>query len=712
MIKRALSLLFLTASIVGFGQHNGVCGFDEHQKALFNEHPGSKEAFHEHMIRLNNGEFAAMERSASITVPVVVHVLHDGGASNISYDQILSAIDMINEDFQLLNADSVDVRNSADAPFQPLTANMGIEFKLAKIDPNGQCTNGVQRRLTASTFNANDDNAKHADAGGLDAWPRDNYFNIWVVSSIEGSGGGTTLGYAQFPQTFAGAADEFGIVIRNDRMGSIGTATSGDRTLTHEIGHCFGLLHTFQGSCNEAGFFGGGTNDCTQGGDYICDTPPVVEAQWSCVTTQNTCNQIPANDHFGTDVFDQFENFMSYSPCQYMFTEGQKVVVLDNFASIGHLQNLSDPANAVATGVNLPDALCEAEFSSSNTIICAGQSVEFADQSYFGITGRTWTFTGGVPTSTTDSAVTVTYNTPGIYSVSLEVSDGSSTVSETKTDYIQVLDVPGVPLPIHEGFEIYSSIPDNTKWFVENDDNGQTWELSTANPYSGAYCVKMNNFGVDNGSEDHLISETFDLSSLSGGDVVVFNFKYAYKKRTSANNERLRIYVSEDCGETWLLRKSLSGNTLNSQQTGAAFEPADEDWTNVDITNIVQSQFIDNLRIKFEFQNDGGNNLYLDHINLYPESMANIQEEIADNLEVYPNPVNDNMVISMDVYDAANYTISLTNTLGQVVSNVYTGELLSGEQVINYSTESLPSGIYFLNIESNGHLKTTKVIKQ
>jgi hypothetical protein len=222
----------------------------------------------------------------------------------------------------------------------------------------------------------------------------------------------------------------------------------------------------------------------------------------------------------------------------------------------------------------------------------------------------------------------------------------------------------------------------------------------------------MNNFGVDNGSEDHLISETFDLSSLSGGDVVVFNFKYAYKKRTSANNERLRIYVSEDCGETWLLRKSLSGNTLNSQQTGAAFEPADEDWTNVDITNIVQSQFIDNLRVKFEFQNDGGNNLYLDHINLYPESMANIQEEIADNLEVYPNPVNDNMVISMDVYDAANYTISLTNTLGQVVSNVYTGELLSGERVINYSTESLPSGIYFLNIESKGHLKTTKVIKQ
>src|SRR5690606_6096029 len=129
-----------------------------------------------------------------------------------------------------------------------------------------------------------------------------------------GSGGqGITLGYAQFP--YFGPASEYGVVIRHDAFGTMGRAT-GDRTFSHEAGHCFGLFHTFQDGCS--------SQDCSSNGDYCCDTPPVSEAQWSCGTTQNTCTNVPTNDHYGFDAYDQFENYMSYSPCQNMFSQDQK----------------------------------------------------------------------------------------------------------------------------------------------------------------------------------------------------------------------------------------------------------------------------------------------------------------------------------------------------------------------------------------------------
>lgn len=711
-MKNIFSFLILMIAFTGLAQEHGVCGFNEHQEQLFNENPGSRQAFHEHMLRINNGDFSSIDRAANITIPVVVHVLHDGGESNISYEQILSAIDMINADFQLLNADSVSVRNTTEAPFQPLTANMGIEFKLAKLDPNGECTNGVERRQTTSTFGANDDNAKHYNAGGLDAWPRTKYFNIWVVSTIEGSGGGTTLGYAQFPQPFAGSADEYGIVIRHDRMGNIGTATSGDRTLTHEIGHCVGLLHTFEGGCDESNFLGNPSNDCQDGGDYICDTPPVVSAQWSCTATQNTCNQVPTNDYYGTDVFDQFENFMSYSPCQYMFSEGQKAVVMDNFATISHLVSLTSASNLTATGVDLPGVLCKAEFGSSSQVICQGESVDYADQSYFNITSRSWNFAGGTPMTSSDSSLTVTYNTAGLFNVGLEVSDGNNNIYTEELEYMKVLPIPGEPLPYHEGFEFFNDLPDNHNWFVENDDSGQSWELNNDTYYTGGWAAKMNNFGVDNGSKDHLISGTIDLSSLSASDAFVLSFQYAYKKKNSGNTERLRVYISDDCGENWVLRKTISGSGLSDQVEPNEYIPGVGEWTAVEVTNITSAYYVDNLRIKFEFENDGGNNLYLDHINMSNANAVGITEDVVDNLTLFPNPVAESVFISMDIYDAGDYNMYLTNSLGQQVAVVYTGELISGQQTISYDMSDLPAGFYFLTVESNGNQKTTKLVKQ
>lgn len=692
------TLLFL--GITAFGQEH-FCGTDAHTEKLKQEYPNADQLIEEQIARIRSSESYG-DRSANGIIPVVVHVIHDGGASNISYAQVQSAIDQLNEDYNGTNPDFGNTRNTANAPFAPIAGITEVSFELAKIDPWGNCTNGVERRYSPSGTTNAGDNVKSYNGGGLDAWPRDSYMNIWVVSSIEGSGTGVTLGYAQFP--YFGSANTYGVVIRHDAFGQIGTAT-GDRTFTHELGHCLGLFHTFQDGCSNS--------DCSSNGDYCCDTPPQQEAFWTCNQSQNSCTGVPTNDAFGMDAYDQWENFMSYAPCQYMFSQDQVDIMLGNMTTYAWMQDLVSAANAVATGVGTPAQLCKAEFSSTNTLICSGGTVDFTDESYFNVSGRTWTFDGGSPASSTDSTVTVTYDTPGIYDVSIEVTDGSGTETKTETAYVIVLDSPGAPLPYSEGFESYTTLPDNQNWIIESDVPGNTWALQTGVGSSGNQCVKLSNFGVTDGSKDHLMSGPIDLSVVDPSDDMIMTFKYAYKKRSASNDEWLRFFISNDCGETWTLRKNIHGDDLSPDAQASSYStPAEEDWTEVSITNINSAYFTSNFRFKFEFENDNGNNLYIDDINLYSASMASITDVAVADVNVYPNPSATEFNVQLDLVESGQYELFVTNALGQTVVNVYNGDLTNGVTTLQVDAKDIPAGVYFLNIKHNENIKTVKLFRQ
>jgi len=172
---------------------------------------------------------------ASYIIPVVVHVIHYGGTENISKEQIEDQIRILDEDFRRLNADTINTPTD----FLPLAADADIEFRLAQLDPQGNCTDGIVRVYSNLTFNARD-NVK-----ALSYWPSNKYLNVWVVASIANSSGspGDVIGFAQFP---GGAAATDGVVIKHDFMGSIGTAASSGgagRTTTHEVGHWLNLRH-------------------------------------------------------------------------------------------------------------------------------------------------------------------------------------------------------------------------------------------------------------------------------------------------------------------------------------------------------------------------------------------------------------------------------------------------------------------------------------
>ena len=696
-----LSIAATTAMMGSFAQTGHWCATDAHNEAIHAANPGMATAMHEHLVRVTSGAYASDEREdETCIIPVVVHILHNNGPGNISIEQVQSGIDMLNEDFNRENPDAPETRNTTDAPFLDEASDMGIRFELAKIDPDGNCTNGIQRRYVgASSFEGSND-SKHYSSGGLDAWDRNYYFNIWIVNAIESFGDGTTLGYAEFP--YGGGSSNYGVIIRNDAYGRVGTA-SGDRTLSHEAGHCFGLLHTFQGGCH--------SGNCATFGDYCCDTPPVSEAQWSCDETQNTCSVVPTGDLYGFNALDQFENFMSYSPCQNMFSNDQKNIVLSNFESIAFLSNLIDEDHWDETGVGVPAVLCKAQFSSDKSTTCEDGTVQFIDESFANVTSWNWTFEGGTPATSTEENPTVAYAESGEYEVSLTVSDGLTSESVTVDNAILVLSDPGIDLPFVESFETIT-VPDNERFLVINQDGEETWEVTDEAGYTGNKSVKIDNHGVTNESIDELISGSIDLSGVDEDDDMIFTFKYAYHKRYPSNDEWIRFYISRDCGETWALRKNIHGDELSEEQTGAPYVPESKDeWKEVSITNIFSDYYVSNFRFKIQFENQIGNDIYIDDINMYPASMSSlIQDDQQFEFSVFPNPANKSIRLIYDNEKQENITISIVDMLGKSVMNPMVQN--SANTNFDLDISHLVPGLYLVNVtDEQGNTATKRFVK-
>ena len=190
-----------------------------------------------------------------LVIPVVVHVLHVFGSENISDRQIYDMIKLVNRDWAMLNPDITNV--CANTPFDTLAAPMNLEFRLAQLDPNGRCTNGIDRIYTHKTFEA-DDGSK------LNQWPRDKYLNIWTVNTL-GPPTSTAAAYALYPTATLFYPQGDGVISTSSYVGYNGTSTAlNSRTITHEIGHCFDLEHVW-----------GNTNNpwVACGDDGVDDTP-------------------------------------------------------------------------------------------------------------------------------------------------------------------------------------------------------------------------------------------------------------------------------------------------------------------------------------------------------------------------------------------------------------------------------------------------------
>lgn len=721
-----ITLSFALVSLTSFSQDKAICGMDLIRDRAFTESGLTKSEFAEEYYPSIDPNFEAPITRATYTIPVVVHVLHNNGTGNISEAQILDALDIITTDYQRLNADAANTRNTAEAPFLPYAGSLDVEFKLAKYDENGNCTNGIERINTTLADNAdmNDEPHKYTNQGGLDAWDPNRYFNIWVVNTISDPTlppGYFVGGYAQFPGF--GAPETYGVTIRADKMGSIEVANGDDgRTLTHEAGHCFGLLHIFES------FLGSDcdvSTNCNNDGDQVCDTPPQGQDYYNCDQTLNSCIYVPNNDAYGFNTLDQIENFMSYNTCTNMFSMGQ----MDRMENVlnNYLGTVISASNIAFTGVNEPGQICQADFTASNQVICAGTDVQFTDYSYFfpvawtwsvspGTEGVDYTFTGG--TNANSQNPQIQFLTEGMFSVSLEVSDGSNSVSNTETDLITVLPVAS-QIPFLETFEGISDLNATNKWTPVLNSGTKTFQIFNGFGHTGSRCTGINNFAQSGGSSD-LIASPVDLSVLNpgAGDIVTLTFRYAYRKRNASNDEWLRVYISNDCGNTWALRKTLHGNTLGSQTSSSSWQPSSQsDWETVHVLNITEAYMTDNFMYKFSFDGSGGNNIYIDNINIYPGAASDDlvigidESELFTNFHMYPNPSHGELNLGFSSETTGEASIEILDIAGKIISVINT-QVLAGNNQININTLDLATGSYLLTLKLDGGKITRRFIKE
>ncbi len=626
----------------------------------------------------NNKQVARRSGTISFVIPIVFHVIYNNPSNNITKAQCLDALRMINEDFQKRNADTTSIV----AAFKGVAGDAEIEFRMAKLDPNGNCTEGITRTYSELTLTAGE-NVKD-----LVRWPRDKYLNVWIVQSIASGAGG----YAYLPGSASVQGD--GIVIRHQQFGQAGTGST--RSLTHEIGHWANLKHCWGGT-NTPGV----STNCSDD-DLVFDTPNTV-GNTSCNLTATSCGSL-----------DNVQNFMEYSFCDRMFTDGQKLRMHAALSSpTADRNNLSSPANLIATGTNdgysANPCVPIANFNSSAFMVCAGSQVNFTDISYNGdASSWLWDFPGGTPSTSVDKNPVIVYNTPGVYTVTMTAINAGGQDSEVKQNLITVSPAnASLNVPLAEGFETLT-FPGNN-WLMQND-GGNLWAISNSAAYSGSKSMRLLNFsGNTSGNVDAFIIPGIDLSNVTGTNLT---FKLAHAVRSTTGTDGLRVYVSSDCGKIWSLRFAKTGTALSTGGlVSSNFVPAGTpDWR--DETVSLASTSIStkpNVMIKFEYTYDNGNNIYIDDININGVVGIHDQDAYDLNLNVYPNPGSDHTIVNFHLDNAQEILVSLKDMLGREVNLVSSEKLDAGDHQFRVDAPEV-SGIYYLVIKLNDKLITRKLV--
>ena len=684
-IYAVLSIYILSNSVIAQVNQNW-CGSIEAMEANFKKHPELRQQFEASQQAFNNSISATQKTAVTnYTIPVVFHVLHVNGYENISDAQIQDQIAIFNRDFNLQNADTSVVI----APLKNVIGNVHFTFALAKLDPNGNCTSGIDRFFDTNT---NSWEGNYQDY--IYTWDPTMYLNFYVVKGIASG----AAGYAYYPGSLGTGSPMDGIVILQNYVGSIGTGNvNQSRALTHEVGHWFNLQHTW-GNTNNPGV--------ACGDDAVNDTP-ITKGFTACssLTASRICN---------AGISENYQNYMDYSYCCVMFTNDQ--VTRMNAAansSNGGRNNLGSPSNLALTGIT-PAAVCApaALFKSDKQIICLGQSISYTDLSNISTpTIWAWTFEGGTPNTSSVQNPTITYNNPGTYSVQLIASNSvGNSVPEIKTGYITVLPAP-ISSSLTEGFET-STLPNST-WMLRNVSASNTnWQQTNTAFASGAHSAFVSETAAPSSTVD-LYSPTYDFSSMPY-NTITFKWAGAERDQSTTSGDVFSLFFSTNCGATWVPRFSKTIKSTVAGVNGVVngnFNPTPSQFYQEVISLGSLTSAADALfRFRYVTETGSSNHFYLDDINL--TTVTDIKEQYAHalNLSIFPNPSSDNISVSFDLLEDKQVGMTLHDILGKTVKTISNQSFGKGNHAMSVPVNDLSKGIYFLQVNVNDVVTTHKFV--
>ncbi len=641
-------------------------------------------------------------------IPVVVHVIHNGEAigqgANIPMEQIEDQIRVLNEDFRRLNPDTT---NTPDM-FKPAAADMEIEFVLALQDPDGLPTDGVERvQGTKSNWTMSDGSQMKS----LSYWPSQDYFNIWVASLAN-----DLIGYAEFPRSDLDGLENVpnrplqdGIVVDYQHFGSVGNITSGSlgRTTTHEVGHFLGLLHIWgDGGCGED--------------DFCNDTPDADASTRGCPSDKTSCGSL-----------DMIQNYMDYTAdnCMNLFTLDQKArmrtvlensprrislltspgletpIVADNDMGIRKITSpqTSECSSIITPSIELTN-FGEKEVTSYKVkLYLQGNFVEEAESNDQLATGESSTLT----------FTSLTIGSPGNeYELSFEISQVNRGDDENDKNNLQSVnfDVPELgSLPLLDDFENAAESQLLTEGSIENPDNSITWSLTNAEGNgSGNQALFLNffdyEFGV--GERDILNTPNYNFSDIIEA-TLVFKVAHAQYVENTESNDRLTIGISTDCGNNYssVIYNKAGKALATSNPTSSAFVPSNRtEWREEEISlDAFAGQ--PNVRIAFIGQNDYGNNLYIDDVEIRVVVQTNNDIAIARiispaSLSCNTSPIPQILVKNTGKNVVSNFLINFSLDDGPEANALYDQSPLQPEEerTIEFDPINLSVGAHTLNI--------------
>lgn len=686
-MKQLLPLLFLFSAATHLNAQNLLhCGADEIRIQTLQANPKIAQAViaRDAELEAYTREFALRQAQGTArggqlyTIPVVFHVIHKYGNENISREQMLDGLRILNKTFRKTREDTADIHPD----FKPIHADTEIQFALATKDPNGNCHSGINR-IASELTNSGDHRVKE-----LVHWDPSMYLNVYVVSDAAG-----LAGHCVWPADADTIPEWDGIVIAHNYVGTIGTSNlTQSVAFAHECGHYLNLHHIWGGN-NVPDFYYlpvGQASNCDED-DLVDDTPNTIG--WSsCNLNAASCGNLR----------DNVQNAMDYSYCNIMFTEGQKMRMHACLNStIANRNNLWSASNLNATGVTQASTLCVADFVADQTIFCNpnGAAITFTNTSYNGeIDSLYWEFPGGDSPFSVMAEPILVYYQPGTFDVSLTVYSNGNSAQITKENYITLMPDSSWSTPFWDWFEDAPSFA-GPKWFAHSFDDENQWQLSDVAAHSGAWSAMVDNWENSTMTVDELYGPSLDLSNASQMKIA---FKYAFAGQNEpSNSSKLLVQVNRNCETTWSTRLSLTGNGLQTADPQTeAFIPGPEDWQQ-EVVNIPSTYFVDDFRFRFVFTSAGNNRLFLDDVNVdFEAGIQDIQTSIAA-MNIFPSPSNGEISYHLETSAPSVINIEICDLSGRTVYHAGSKQIGTGSFTETLDLRFLGAGLFLMKIRTD-----------